>query len=255
MIWWHHSSDEMNLILNDLLLDTGWETNMSVLDLCMYRPEYVWCIRDLPPFTENVDSIQLVGPAEIGCGDNAYPITLLDTSCTIPVGAVSFPFLFEDNCSSFVILLTGADWFITTDCDWNHFADNLRFALNVLYAAAGLEGYEFDACAFAESVFVSETYYPCSRTPNPFTPNGDGINDEAEFTFPGLGEVEGVIKIFTLENLKVRTIEVPAGWGAKEIAVWDGTDNGGAPLRQGIYLYTIKSEGRIKCKGTVTLAR
>ena len=97
--------------------------------------------------------------------------------------------------------------------------------------------------------------YLCQRTPNPFTPNGDGINDEAEFEFPGLGEVEGVIKIFTLGNLRVRTIEIPAGWSAKETAIWDGTDNAGAPLREGIYLYTIRSEGRIKCKGTVTLAR
>ncbi len=95
----------------------------------------------------------------------------------------------------------------------------------------------------------------CRRSPNPFTPNGDGINDEAEFSFPGLGEVEGVIKIFTLGNLKVREIEIPAGWSAKETAIWDGTDNAGEPLSQGIYIYTIRSEGRIKCKGTVTLAR
>ena len=97
--------------------------------------------------------------------------------------------------------------------------------------------------------------YLCHRTPNPFTPNGDGIHDEVEFTFPGLGEVPGTIKIFTLDNLRVRTIEVPAGAGAKQSAIWDGRDDTGTPMREGIYLYTIRAEGRIKCNGTVTLAR
>jgi len=111
---------------------------------------------------------------------------------------------------------------------------------------------------YAESITIPcdrPDYSLCHRTPNPFTPNGDGINDEAEFTFPDLGEVPGTIKIFTLGNLRVRTIEVPTGAGAKQEAIWDGTDDTGEPLSQGIYIYTIRAEGRIKCSGTVTLAR
>jgi len=98
-------------------------------------------------------------------------------------------------------------------------------------------------------------YYPCTRIPNPFTPDGDTYNDEIYFTYPGIGESEGVIKIFNLRNIPVRTIEVPAGAGAKQSAKWDGTDNAGEPLLQGIYLYIIKSQGRIICKGTITLVR
>lgn len=98
-------------------------------------------------------------------------------------------------------------------------------------------------------------YYPCTRIPNPFTPDGDTYNDEIYFTFPGIGENDGVIKIFNLRNIRVREIDVPAGWTAKSHAVWDGTDDRGEPLLQGIYLYIIKSQGRIICKGTVTLVR
>ncbi|RKZ29844.1 hypothetical protein DRQ36_07440, partial [bacterium] len=235
--------------IDSLLSDSRWEPNMQLDSTDEVNPDTIEYFHNISPLTNGVNCLVLTDPDLIYCGDHAFPFAFCDSNRTEAVAAISYPFLHEDNCSSFIILVTGTHSWETL---FEIVADNYRFASNILLTAAEVPGFEFDPCAFAESVFVSETYSPCTRIPNPFTPNGDGIYDEVEFTFPGIGENEGVIKIFTLGNLKVRTIEVPAGAGAKEIATWDGTDNAGEPLLQGIYLYIIKSQGRIICKGTIT---
>lgn len=243
---------------NDLITDSGWQTTMEILDTCHRE---IWTNEDLfqlipfSPFTDNVSPFVLFRPPIISCGDHAYPFYILNGDYPYPVAAISYPFLHERNCSSYIILVTGTHrW----EIDMIHEVDEYRFASNILLTAAGCPGYELEPGAIpggGNACADEPEYSLCHRTPNPFTPNGDGFYDKVEFAFPGLGEVEGVIKIFTLGNLKVREIEVRAGAGAKQAATWDGTDNAGEPLLQGIYLYIIKSQGRIICKGTVTLVR
>jgi len=103
--------------------------------------------------------------------------------------------------------------------------------------------------------FYVMRYEMCSRQPNPFTPNGDGVNDYCQFMFPGLGVRDATIKIYDVRNVLVRTLEVARGRKAKEDSRWDGRDNAGNPVPQGVYLYVIESEGEILCDGTVTVAR
>ena len=258
--------DTSNKYINPLLTDQRWEPTMFVGNVWGSDPEGVNWIEinswyQFPPFTNGIEPTGLQWGPIIICGDNAYPWAFLNYPWTLPeyshpIAAISYPFVYEENCSSFIVLVTG-----TGPWEANPFMHDevQRWVLNIVYTAAGLEGYELEpgavpgggnACAEEPEIFSL-----CSATPNPFTPNGDGIYDEVEFTFPGIGENEATIKIFTLGNLKVRTIEVPAGAGAKQSATWDGTDNAGEPLLQGIYLYIIKSQGRIICKGTITLVR
>ncbi len=116
-----------------------------------------------------------------------------------------------------------------------------------------------ELCGPNDTVYCYDyMFYPetnCERVPNPFTPNGDGINDYEQFLYPEMYRLDGVISIFDIRNMKVKEIEVMHGAGAKEMAQWDGTDFSEKLLPQGLYIYVIKTENEVVCEGTITLAR
>ena len=95
----------------------------------------------------------------------------------------------------------------------------------------------------------------CERFPNPITPNFDAINDFAQFEFDGIFVKPAQIHIFDIHGHRIRTINVPAGLSAKQHARWNGTDDGGNPVPEGVYIYTIEVASEIVCEGTVTVAR
>ena len=95
----------------------------------------------------------------------------------------------------------------------------------------------------------------CERFPNPITPNFDDINDFAQFEFDGIFVKPARIHIFDIHGHGIRTIDVPAGLSAKQHARWDGMDDGGNPVPEGVYIYTIEVAGEVVCEGTVTVAR
>ena len=80
-------------------------------------------------------------------------------------------------------------------------------------------------------------------TPNPFTPNGDGMNDETRIcysllhlTAPAPVEVE----VYGLSGRKVRTLYAGQDINGNYVWMWDGRDDDGHMVPPGIYVYRIR---------------
>ena len=101
--------------------------------------------------------------------------------------------------------------------------------------------------------------------PNPFTPNGDGLNDVARFQFQ-LHEVSSPrklrVRLYDLSGRLVRQLDQQSAirglFGKRaEDPVWDGRDEGGGRVAPGIYLYRISldtDERAVEKLGTISVA-
>jgi hypothetical protein len=81
--------------------------------------------------------------------------------------------------------------------------------------------------------------------PNPFTPNGDGINDQAQITYTLLRLTEEAplgVEIYDLNGQQVRALRGDRGASALYQLVWDGRDDGGNMVPPGLYIYRISVE-------------
>ncbi len=234
--------------LNEFLGDDGWQTTMQIMDTSTVLDEIINNFYQFSPFTDEIEYLILTEPHIILCGNHAYPFAFHNNSFSRAVAAISYPFLQEDNCSSFIVLVTGIhSW--ETGCHWAN-PEVFHFATNIFLCLAGITGFELESCAVPKT---PDNF--CKRVPNPFTPNNDGFNDYVQFEFDNMGQTEGTIYIYDIHNHEVKQINVPAGANAKTAAQWHGTDNNGNPLPQGVYMYVIESGGEIVCEGTVVIAR
>jgi gliding motility-associated-like protein len=87
--------------------------------------------------------------------------------------------------------------------------------------------------------------------PNPFTPNGDGINDRARFDVTQFGLEQPVLSIYTFEGRRLQTVQEMREGELR----WDGTGPDGEPQPPGVYLYIVREDGRTVASGHITLAR
>lgn len=92
---------------------------------------------------------------------------------------------------------------------------------------------------FPVNALSPEDYRPAKKI---ITPNGDGINDEADFS--ALAEE---IKIFDIIGKKIRTISAGTG-------IWDGKDDDGSIVESGVYIYQFKVDGTL-VSGAIAVAK
>jgi gliding motility-associated-like protein len=86
--------------------------------------------------------------------------------------------------------------------------------------------------------------------PKIITPNGDGINDDFNFTFdnPARNNVEG--KIFDLQGCFITYMSLTGdSW-----IIWNGQNQNGSAVVPGIYLYQVKCGTKV-FNGTIVVAR
>ena len=81
--------------------------------------------------------------------------------------------------------------------------------------------------------------------PNPFSPNGDGVNDQVQFSYTLLRLTDGVpleTEIYTLAGNRVRLLDAGEGGSAFYQVIWDGRDDQGELVAPGLYIYRVVVE-------------
>ena len=112
-------------------------------------------------------------------------------------------------------------------------------------------------CSQLDFTFITVPEAACYVHPNPFTPDGNNINDFTVFDYPSMFAKEATIKIFNLRGIEVfsKNIGPIDDYSEQGRRQWDGTDGNGKKLPDGIYMYIIIVDGEVVCNGTVVLAR
>lgn len=93
-------------------------------------------------------------------------------------------------------------------------------------------------------------------SPNPFSPDGDGFDDQVAINYTLPFQANLTAKIYDLNGREVKTLldDAPAASGK---IVWDGRGNDGKILRSGIYVLFMETSGsaRLTKKGTIVLVK
>lgn len=95
-----------------------------------------------------------------------------------------------------------------------------------------------------------------SIKPNPFSPDGDGFEDEAIFRFALPMESNLTLRIYDIKGRLIKTLMEDEPQVSGEIT-WDGRDDENEIVRMGIYIVWAKAEGNSfsQKKATVVVAK
>ena len=95
---------------------------------------------------------------------------------------------------------------------------------------------------------VDRTMGVRSVGPNPFTPNGDGVNDRVEFAvdvFLITQQTTVTVEIFALSGERVQVLEMQALRAGLARVSWDGRDDGGELVVPGVYAYRVAADSDV----------
>ena len=101
-----------------------------------------------------------------------------------------------------------------------------------------------DGIAIRTSLSRSLLFSP-SVSPNPFTPNGDGVNDVVHISYTLLRVTSGIpvsIDIFDLSGRLVKQVHSGVDPIGQYAYTWDGTDDSNGIVPPGLYLYRIDAD-------------
>ena len=86
--------------------------------------------------------------------------------------------------------------------------------------------------------------------PNPFTPNGDNINDRINFKYTAPADLKVKLSVYDLSGNKIFAIEKVSG----EEVYWEGKNDRDDLQEGGLYMYVLEI-GAERTKGTIVLAK
>ena len=95
----------------NILLDTNWETTVSISYYTSgVAPNYIASrIIFKFSFSEGIDSLMLYNPMVVNCGNNCYPFILFEyNGIPYPAGVISYPYVNQNNCG-YLLIMEGTD--------------------------------------------------------------------------------------------------------------------------------------------------
>lgn len=119
--------------------------------------------------------------------------------------------------------------------------DNLPQVVTEGDAASDFEAQEDDLSV--EISVGKDLIHAMKVTPVPFTPNGDGLNDEVLVTYDIVNLTGGAlvsVEIYDLSGRRVKAIHSGLDSSKRYQRAWDGTDGSGAKVLPGIYLVRVE---------------